>query len=309
MSAVELRQASRLWDGEAGLHPIDLDVDLGEMIVVRGRSGSGKSTLLALVAGVCAPGMGQVLVLGREPRLDMPWSELALVPQVLALSTELSIEENIADCGQRPDTAAVRRSMEVLDIAELARRTIGEVSMGQQQTRRCRTRGRRRSQGAARRRTDELPGRRPHRDRRARVAVGRRPRCGCARGNPRRLGRRRRRSSRRAQVIRLSVCSQVGGGGGHDESIVSFGIAIRRMHDRHANAVLSAMKLVWGKRPRRAGRPDRRTRSPRGGVRRSSSTRSLDWTAEHGRGCRSRRVRQDAPASPPERAWLSRRHR
>jgi putative ABC transport system ATP-binding protein len=133
MSAVELRQASRLWDGEAGLHPIDLDVDLGEMIVVRGRSGSGKSTLLALVAGVCAPGMGQVLVLGREPRLDMPWSELALVPQVLALSTELSIEENIADCGQRPDTAAVRRSMKVLDIAELAGRTIGEVSMGQQQ--------------------------------------------------------------------------------------------------------------------------------------------------------------------------------
>ena len=63
----------------------------------------------------------------------MPWSELALVPQVLALSTELSIEENIADCGQRPDTAAVRRSMEVLDIAELAGRTIGEVSMGQQQ--------------------------------------------------------------------------------------------------------------------------------------------------------------------------------
>ena len=133
MSAVELWQASRLWDGEAGLHPIDLDVDRGEMVVVRGRSGSGKSTLLALVAGVCAPGTGQVFVLGREPRLDMPWSELALVPQVLALSTELSIAENIADCGRRPDAAAVRRSMEVLGIAELAGRTIDEVSMGQQQ--------------------------------------------------------------------------------------------------------------------------------------------------------------------------------
>jgi putative ABC transport system ATP-binding protein len=131
--AVELRQASRLWDGEAGLHPIDLDVDHGEMVVVRGRSGSGKSTLLALVAGVCAPGMGQVRVLGRVPRLDMPWSELALVPQVLALSTELSIAENLADCGQRLDAETVRRSMELLDIAELAGRTIGEVSMGQQQ--------------------------------------------------------------------------------------------------------------------------------------------------------------------------------
>jgi ABC-type lipoprotein export system ATPase subunit len=133
VSAVELRQASRLWDGEAGLHPIDLDVDHGQMVVVRGRSGSGKSTLLALVAGVCAPGTGRVLVLGQAPRLDMPWSELALVPQVLALSTELSIEENIADCGQRVGSDAVRRSMETLDVVELARRTIGEVSMGQQQ--------------------------------------------------------------------------------------------------------------------------------------------------------------------------------
>ena len=133
MSAVELRQASRLWDGEAGLHPIDLDVDHGQMVVVRGRSGSGKSTLLALVAGVCAPGTGRVLVLGQAPRLDMPWSDLALVPQVLALSTELSIEENIADCGQRVGSDAVRRSMETLGVVELAGRTISEVSMGQQQ--------------------------------------------------------------------------------------------------------------------------------------------------------------------------------
>ena len=28
----------------------------------------------------------------------MPWSDLAIVPQVLALSAELSIEENLADC-------------------------------------------------------------------------------------------------------------------------------------------------------------------------------------------------------------------
>ena len=175
MSAVELRQASRLWDGEAGLHPIDLDVDHGQMVVVRGRSGSGKSTLLALVAGVCAPGTGQVLVLGQAPRLDMPWSDLALVPQVLALSTELSIEENIADCGLRVGSDAVRRSMETLGVVELAGRTISEVSMGQQQ-RVAVARGRRgRSEGAARRRADELPGRRPHRGRRARVAVGGRP--------------------------------------------------------------------------------------------------------------------------------------
>lgn len=133
MSAVELRQASRMWDAEAGLHPIDLDVESGELVVVRGRSGSGKSTLLALVAGVCVPTTGQVRVLGQPPRLDMSWSDLALVPQVLALSAELSIEENISDCASRVDRDAVWTVMQQLGIAELAGRTIGEVSMGQQQ--------------------------------------------------------------------------------------------------------------------------------------------------------------------------------
>ena len=133
MSAVLLRQACRLWEGGAGLHPIDLDVDPGELVVIRGRSGSGKSTLLALVAGVCAPGSGQVLVLGQTPRLDMAWSDLALVPQVLALSAELSIAENIADCAPDVDAAALQESMELLGIAELGNRTITEVSMGQQQ--------------------------------------------------------------------------------------------------------------------------------------------------------------------------------
>ena len=133
MSAIQLRQASRLWDAEAGLHPIDLDVEPGEMVVLRGRSGSGKSTLLALVAGVCAPTTGQVLVLGQPPRLDMAWSDLALVPQVLALSAELSIEENIADCAPGADREAVRMAMQQLGIVELSNRTIGEVSMGQQQ--------------------------------------------------------------------------------------------------------------------------------------------------------------------------------
>ncbi len=133
MNAVVLRQASRLWEGGAGLHPIDLDVEPGALVVIRGRSGSGKSTLLALVAGVCAPGSGQVLVLGQPPRLDMAWSDLALVPQVLALSAELSIAENIADCAPDVDAASLQESMELLGISELGNRTITEVSMGQQQ--------------------------------------------------------------------------------------------------------------------------------------------------------------------------------
>lgn len=130
---VSLRGASRIWSGEAGLHPIDLDVEPGELVVVRGRSGSGKSTLLALVAGVCEPGTGEVRVLGVPPRREMAWSDLALVPQVLALSAELSIAENITDCAPGVDATRVDELLRRLNVVELADRAIDEVSMGQQQ--------------------------------------------------------------------------------------------------------------------------------------------------------------------------------
>lgn len=133
MSAIELRRASRIWEGEAGLHPIDLTVEHGELVVLRGRSGSGKSTLLALVAGACTPDSGEVLVLGVAPRLDMPWSDLAIVPQVLALSAELSIAENVSDCARDVSKERVDAVLHRLDVLELARRTTSEVSMGQQQ--------------------------------------------------------------------------------------------------------------------------------------------------------------------------------
>ena len=133
MSLVELRGASRLWDGVVGLHPFDLRVESGELVVVRGRSGSGKSTLLALVAGLCAPDVGEVVVGGTRPQVNMPWSQLAIVPQVLALATELSVRENITDSAPKAAAAQIDELLVLLDLAELAQRTITEISMGQQQ--------------------------------------------------------------------------------------------------------------------------------------------------------------------------------
>lgn len=133
MSLVEMRGASRLWDGVVGLHPFDLHVDRGEVVVVKGRSGSGKSTLLALVAGLCVPDGGTVIVDGAQPLVDMPWAQLAIVPQVLALATELSVRENITDSAPHSDDTHIDALLVLLDLVEIARRTITEISMGQQQ--------------------------------------------------------------------------------------------------------------------------------------------------------------------------------
>jgi putative ABC transport system ATP-binding protein len=130
---IDARGVSHLWNGAIGLHPIDVAVGAGELVVVRGRSGSGKSTLLALLAGLCTTQSGTVAVNDRAPALDCSWSSVALVPQVLALAIELSVGENITDSAPHRTPAQIQAVLELLDVADLAQRTIAEISMGQQQ--------------------------------------------------------------------------------------------------------------------------------------------------------------------------------
>ena len=58
------------------LPPVDLTVDRGEWVALRGPSGSGKSTLLHLVAGLDRPTAGTVDVMGAR-LADLDSEELA----------------------------------------------------------------------------------------------------------------------------------------------------------------------------------------------------------------------------------------
>jgi putative ABC transport system ATP-binding protein len=133
-AVLSLRGASRRWPGGGGLAPVSLDLHRGELCVVRGRSGSGKSTLLALVAGWCEPDAGEVRVLA-----DRSWSHLAVLPQVIGLTPELSVRENVelplrlAGVRSRDRRLAVDSMLADLDVADLADRLPREVSMGQRQ--------------------------------------------------------------------------------------------------------------------------------------------------------------------------------
>jgi len=124
------------WDEFSGLQPVSFTVERGELLVVSGRSGGGKSTLLALLAGWCEADSGVIVMPAGVDR--EVWSSLAVVPQVMALVPELTIEENIAeafsgvpiDGGLRARLADV---MTALDLVELADRMPEDTSMGQRQ--------------------------------------------------------------------------------------------------------------------------------------------------------------------------------
>ena len=125
------------------LREVSLALYPGELVALVGPSGPGKSSLLGVLAGWEAPDAGQLV---WSPALsgsgaDLPWSELAMVPQALGLLDDLSVRENVAlplRLG-RPDGrdgAGRGRTEELLDqfgLGELADRSPSETSLGQQQ--------------------------------------------------------------------------------------------------------------------------------------------------------------------------------
>src|SRR2546430_15660653 len=67
---VEARGVTRDFrDGGGIVHAlrgIDLRIQPGEFVALRGRSGSGKTTLLNILIGLDDPTSGQVFILGRD---------------------------------------------------------------------------------------------------------------------------------------------------------------------------------------------------------------------------------------------------
>ncbi len=71
------------------LDRIDLDIAAGEIVGITGAAGSGKTTLLMVMAGLCCPDLGRVLLDGRHD----PWrhSEDSLLGQVVHVSARAPV--------------------------------------------------------------------------------------------------------------------------------------------------------------------------------------------------------------------------
>jgi putative ABC transport system ATP-binding protein len=121
------------------LADVTLDLNPGEIVLLRGRSGSGKTTLLNVVAGWVEPDSGTIEWTGGGRGSDQGWDQVAIVPQTLGLLNELSIDENVGlalrlgGVDSEVILTTVRGIMERLEIGHLVGRGVSECSLGEQQ--------------------------------------------------------------------------------------------------------------------------------------------------------------------------------
>ncbi len=127
------------------LRNLSLTVAAGEFVAVVGPNGAGKSTLLKLVAGILHPDGGQVMVAGRTADEARAAGDIGYIPQNYARSTAdfpATVAEIVAlglVTGRKKNLTKeaarhiVDHMLDMVDIAELRDRRVGDLSGGQQQ--------------------------------------------------------------------------------------------------------------------------------------------------------------------------------
>jgi ABC-type Fe3+/spermidine/putrescine transport system ATPase subunit len=142
---VELKSVAQRYGSVDVFSDVSLEMRSGDHLALLGPSGCGKSTLLRLVAGLEAPGAGEVWLhadLASAPgRIIVPPHErgVAMVFQDLALWPNLTVLENVVLglAGARLERSArrarARSALERCGIIELGERRPAALSGGQQQ--------------------------------------------------------------------------------------------------------------------------------------------------------------------------------
>ena len=140
MALLEIRGVSKAYGNTPVLRGIDLAVETGELMFLLGPSGCGKSTLLRIVAGLIRQDAGSVILGGRDVSALPPESRnTPMVFQNYALWPHLNVAENIEfglkikKLPREEIRKTVSEMLEVVGMAEFAKRKVNELSGGQQQ--------------------------------------------------------------------------------------------------------------------------------------------------------------------------------
>lgn len=146
----EVRGVTRDFQGGGGivhaLKGIDLTIQPGELVALRGRSGSGKTTLINIMIGLDNPTQGQVFILGhdllkmgenerarlRRESIGMMFQNAHLFPSLTALEN-VEIPLRLANVAQAQRNKQARAALERVGLGRRMRHRGLELSGGEQQ--------------------------------------------------------------------------------------------------------------------------------------------------------------------------------
>lgn len=133
---VHLRAAVALLGRFPALAGVDLDVEPGEIVLLRGPNGAGKTTLLRLCAGLIAPARGQVEVLGVDLSIDRRAVRplVGLMGHTTGLYDDLTVTENVQFWARAAgiDTADADAALDRVELPQRVRSlTVERLSAGQ----------------------------------------------------------------------------------------------------------------------------------------------------------------------------------
>jgi ABC-2 type transport system ATP-binding protein len=120
------------------LDAVDFSVQDKDSVAILGANGAGKTSLIRLLAGVCAPDRGEVLLNGQPlQRADITARRaIGYLPQRVAAYPDLSVDENLRWTGQLHGLRggalrdAVDRACAALDLDSCRRRLAARLSAG-----------------------------------------------------------------------------------------------------------------------------------------------------------------------------------
>ncbi|MDA1129283.1 MAG: metal ABC transporter ATP-binding protein [Chloroflexi bacterium] len=139
--ALAVRNLWAGYDGKPVLEAVSFQVDRGDMVGIIGPNGSGKSTMIKTVLGLVKPLRGEVSVLGSEG--DPERGLVGYTPQTELVDWDFPV--TVADVAlmglysrrglfrrtTKEDREAAESALELVNMAGLRDRLIGELSGGQ----------------------------------------------------------------------------------------------------------------------------------------------------------------------------------
>ena len=121
---------------------VDLELDAGTVIAIRGRNGTGKTTLLRAACGMIAPDAGEVRIAGLDPererrafqrRVGFVSAGNAALYARLSVDDHLNMWARLALLPRDERRQAIVRALDRFELDELRGKRVDRLSMGQRQ--------------------------------------------------------------------------------------------------------------------------------------------------------------------------------